>query len=59
MPPQGLEGGIKMAAQKKSGKQTSYEQKLEAIREVQEKNRHKKEVAEELGIHLNSLTNWL
>lgn len=59
VPPPGLERGIFMAAQKKSGKHTSYEQKLAAIREVQEKKRHKQEVAEELGIHLNSLTNWL
>lgn len=49
MPPQGLEGGIKMASQKKSGKQTFYKQKLEAIREVQEKKRHKQEVAEKDG----------
>ena len=52
VPPPGLERGIHIAAQKKSGKHTSYEQKLAAIREVQEKKRHKQEVAEELGIHL-------
>lgn len=48
-----------MASQKKSKKQTSYDKKVEAVQEVLINKRHKQEVAEELGIHLNSLTNWL
>jgi transposase-like protein len=48
-----------MASQQKSKKQTSYDKKIEAVQEVLVNKRHKQEVAEELGIHLNSLTNWL
>lgn len=48
-----------MGTKKESGKQTSYAQKLAAVQEVLEKKRHIQEVAEELGIHPNSLTNWL
>ena len=48
-----------MGNQKKSGKQSTGEQKLEAVREVLEKNRHKQDVANEMDVHINSLTNWL
>lgn len=48
-----------MGTKKQSGKQTSYEQKLIAVQEVLEKKRHVQEVAAELGVHPNSLTNWL
>ncbi|TAA72789.1 hypothetical protein D2909_04150 [Planococcus salinarum] len=51
--------GITMGSKKESGKQTSYAQKLAAVQEVLEKKRHIQEVAEELSIHPNSLTNWL
>ncbi|QFF99859.1 hypothetical protein PB01_14070 [Psychrobacillus glaciei] len=49
-----------MNIRKKTRKrQNSYEQKLFAVNEVRLKNRHKQDVAEELDIHINSLTKWL
>lgn len=48
-----------MGTKKESRKQSSYAQKLAAVQEVLEKDRNVREVAEELDIHPNSLTNWL
>lgn len=49
-----------MHIRKKTQKrQNTYEQKLFAVNEVRLNNRHKHDVAEELGIHINSLTRWL
>ncbi|WP_342513203.1 transposase [Sporosarcina sp. FSL K6-1522] len=48
-----------MMNEKKRKRQLSFEQKLYAVQEVLEKGRHKKDVASELDIHINSITNWM
>jgi transposase len=48
-----------MIKKKKRIRQLSFEQKHYAILEILEKGRHKKDVAAELEIHINSLTNWI
>ncbi|MBD7984896.1 transposase [Sporosarcina sp. Sa2YVA2] len=44
---------------RKRKQQASFEQKKYAVLEILEKGRHKNEVAIELDIHKNSLTNWI
>jgi len=40
-------------------RQLTFEQKLFAVNEVRLKSRHRQDVAEELGIHINSLDMWV
>lgn len=44
---------------KKRKKQLTFDQKCRVIQDVLEKGRHKKDVADEWGIHVNSITNWV
>jgi len=40
-------------------RQLTFDQKLSAVNEVRLKSRHRKDVADELGIHINSLDRWV
>ena len=40
-------------------RQSTYEQKVYAVEEVLKKGRHRKDVASELDIHVNSLGLWI
>ncbi|VDG96962.1 Transposase [Lysinibacillus sphaericus] len=45
---------------KKGRKRTlSFEQKCTIVKEVLEENRHKKDIAAEHQIHINSISNWI
>ncbi|WP_192797467.1 transposase [Psychrobacillus glaciei] len=49
-----------MNIRKKTKKrQLTYEQKLFAVNEVRLKKRNRQDVADEMEIHINSLTGWL
>ena len=49
-----------MSTHKKNIKrQNTFDEKLYAVMEVLEKKRFNQDVAEEMNIHLNSLSNWL
>ncbi|WP_186670678.1 transposase [Sporosarcina sp. BP05] len=44
---------------KKTHRQSHPKHKLYAVKEVLENNRHKKEVAAELGVSLGTIINWI
>lgn len=49
-----------MSTHKKNIKrQNTFDEKLYAVMEVLEKKRFNQDVAEEMNIHINSLSNWL